>query len=293
MEKNFLIFKNGQATSAQTKPFFFELAMEGYLADNPGILSNPKLMLEDPEVMAVEEVITKGHRIDILLRYANDSIAVVELKNIPVDDKALQQLLNYLQIKKDKLTKEAEGDENTSLIGILVGPEIDETVIQKITNNSLLQGFIIFGMELQRYYDEGNWYTVTNWYAPKSGIGKRDYTKYILNDSNILLGKGRLVYEVVKDYLANHVGISFTELQKVFPDSLRNVKSSKVKLHVVDLEDRVFEFDKKNRYVRYFKEPLICEDGAVVVSSQWGIGNINPFIEYARSLGYIVKEVKP
>ena len=289
MGKNFLIFKNGQATSAQVKPFIFELAMEGYLTDNPTILSNPILRLDGPEVMAVEENITKGHRIDILLRYANDSIAVVELKNVPVDDKALQQLTNYLQIKRNNLRKEAEGDEDTSLIGILVGPEIDETVIQKITNNSLLQGFLIYGMELQRYYDEGNWYAVTNWYAPKSEIGKRDYTKYILNNTNTLLGKGRLVYEVVKDYLANNVGISFVDLKKVFPDSLRNVKTSKAKLHVVELEDKV---DKEVRFVRYFKEPLMCADGEVVVSSQWGIGNIKPFIDHVISLGYTIKEVK-
>jgi hypothetical protein len=35
----------------------------------------------------------------------------------------------------------------------------------------------------------------------------------------------------------------------------------------------------------------MCADGAFVVSSQWGIGNIKPFIEYAKKMGYKIEEV--
>ncbi len=289
MKQNLFLFKNGEATPIQLKPFIFELAMEGYLADNPAILSNVELGLEDPEVMEVEEQIDSDNRIDMLLRYTNDSIAVVELKKGIVNDKALQQLIRYLQIEKVEQQNQAEGDEDSPLIGILVGMEIDENVIQKIEGNNSPQGFLIYGVELQRYYDEGNWYVFTNWYAPKSVIGKKDYTKYILNKKKErLLGKGRLVYEVVKDYMATHPGITFADVQKVFPDSLRNAKSSVVKHHVVELEGNV---EPKDRYARYFKEPLSCVDGNLVVSSQWGIGNIKPFIDYAKTIGYSIEEV--
>lgn len=67
MNTNLLLFKNGVATDIHLKPFLFELAMEGYLADNPTILTNPQLGLEDAEVMAVEETIGKSGRIDALL----------------------------------------------------------------------------------------------------------------------------------------------------------------------------------------------------------------------------------
>lgn len=290
MEKSLLVFKNGQVTSTQQKPFLFELAMEGYIADYPAILSNAKLGLEEPEVMDVEEKIATNCRIDILMRYTNDAIAVVELKNVLVDDKALQQLIKYLQIKQEELKKKAEGDEDTSLIGILVGPEIDNAVKQNIEANGSLQGFLIYGVELQRYYDEGSWYIVTNWYAPKPILGKKDHTKYILNgNKDMLLGKGRLVYKVIEDYMAKNYGVSFADLQKIFPDTLRKVKSIKVKHHVVELEVNV---DPQDRYARYFRTPLICSDGNVVVSSQWGIGNIASFIEHSKTLGYIIEEVK-
>lgn len=92
MEKMF-IYDNGELAEVQAKSFIFELAMEGYIVDNPVLLSNECLDLKDPEVKSVEEPLDSKHRIDVQIQYANDTTAVVELKNVPVDTKALQQLL--------------------------------------------------------------------------------------------------------------------------------------------------------------------------------------------------------
>ena len=287
MTEMLFVYKNGEAVAIQPKQFCFELAMEGYIADNPNILTNNQLDLKEPEVKGLEIPIDSKNRIDIKMRYANDTTAIVELKNFPVADGALQQLLNYLKAMRQKMAKEnGEDADNLQLVGILVGPEFDDEVIKKIESGGQKQD-VVYGVELQRYFDDGNWYVFTRWYAPKSK--KKDYTKYVLNGhTNEPLGKGRLVYEVIKDYLNQNSGIGFAQLKKAFPDSLRNKNHRSAKNHVVEMESSVRQ---ENRFARYFKEPLICTSGAVVVSSQWGIGNITPFIERAKQMGYTIEEV--
>ncbi len=87
------VYKSGEAVAIQPKQFCFELAMEGYIADNPNILTNNQLDLTEPEVKGLEIPVDSKHRIDIQMRYANDTTAIVELKNVPVGDGALQQFL--------------------------------------------------------------------------------------------------------------------------------------------------------------------------------------------------------
>lgn len=284
MNNNLFIFKNGEVAVVPPKPFCFELAMEGYLSDNPNLLSNKQLDLNEPEVKELEKQLDPNNRIDMLLQYANDLLAIVELKNVQVDDNALKQLINYLAIYRNNLLIDDEADDHSQIIGILVGPEFEDQVIKRIESGSL--GELIYGVKIGRYYEDNNWYVFTKWYTPNTK--KKDYTKYILNgDKRHMFGKGRLVLEIIKRYLESHPEISFEELRKVFPDSLRKTKFAL--LHVVELESNV---EEEHRYSRYFKETLPCVDGEVVVSSQWGIGNINHFIQEAKKLGYAIDSVE-
>lgn len=284
MSNNLFIFKNGEVAIVPPKPFYFELAMEGFLSDYPNLLSNDQLDLNEPEVKELEKQLDPNNRIDMLLQYANDLLAIVELKNVQVDDNALQQLINYLAIYRNNFLIDDEADDHSQIIGILVGPEFEDHVIKEIESGSLDE--LIYGVKLGRYYEENNWYIFTKWYTPKTK--KKDYTKYILNgDKKHLFGKGRLVLEIIKRYLESHPEISFDELRKVFPDSLRKTKFAL--LHVVELSSKV---KPEHRYSRYFKETLSCNDGEVVVSSQWGIGNIDYFIQEVEKLGYTIDSVK-
>ena len=211
-------------------------------------------------------------------------MAVVELKNVSVNDAALTQLDGYL---KTLITKKEE--DASQWIGILVGSEVEDAVLRRIETDKTLNA-PIFVVELNRYFDNGNWFIFAKWHIPSYwNRTSKDYTKYVLNHVVGPLGKGRLVHEVIKDYIAKNPGITFDDLQRVFPDSLRTQTTKKVKNHVVALEEDV---DAEDRYARYFKEALPCADGNVVVSSQWGIGNINNFIERAKELGYSINEVK-
>ena len=285
MKENLFIYsKSGEIVEVKTKPFIFELAMEGYIVDNSNILSNDALGFINPEIKDTEKVLPNATRTDIILQYDNDMMAVVELKNVSVNDAALTQLDGYL---KTLISKKEE--DVSQWIGILVGSEVEDAVLKRIETDKTLTA-PIFVVELNRYFDNGNWFIFTKWHIPSFwNKNCKDYTKYILNKNAEPLGKGRLVYEVIKDYIANNPGITFNDLKQKFPDSLRTQTNKKVKNHVVALEKEV---ESTDRYARYFKEAIPCIDGDVIVSSQWGIGNIKNFIEHARILGYSINVVK-
>ena len=60
MEKLF-IYDNGELAEVQEKSFIFELAMEGYIVDNPVLLSNECLDLKDPEAKkALRNLLTQS-----------------------------------------------------------------------------------------------------------------------------------------------------------------------------------------------------------------------------------------
>jgi len=110
--------------------------------------------------------------------------------------------------------------------------------------------------------------------------GKKDTTKYNFKEYKNL-GKGRLVLTVVKDYVDNHPEISFDELTDIFPPSLQN-KNSRYGVFA-----KVDKIEEKHQ-VRYFlkdNDVVNLSDTKIAVCSQWGIGNITPFLDACKSLG--------
>ena len=107
--------------------------------------------------------------------------------------------------------------------------------------------------------------------------GKKDTTKYNFKE-NKNLGKGRLVLAVVKDYVENNPDISFEELLLVFPSELRSVYG---------VFARTEEVEEKHQ-VRYFMKDadrIALSDSTIAVCNQWGITNIDPFLEVCKKLG--------
>ena len=107
--------------------------------------------------------------------------------------------------------------------------------------------------------------------------GKKDTTKYNFKE-NKNLGKGRLVLAVVKDYVENNPEISFEELLLVFPSELRSVYG---------VFARTEEVEEKHQ-VRYFMKDadrIALSDSTIAVCNQWGITNIDPFLEVCKKLG--------
>ena len=122
----------------------------------------------------------------------------------------------------------------------------------------------------------------------------KNYSKYIFEGNEY--GKGRLVLAVVKKYVSEHPNISYNELANIFKPELRKAKNGK---GVIALQNEVSDKDKgigANSHRRYFvNDEIMLTDGSIVlVSTEWGIGNIDPFLDYARNeLKYKIENKVP
>ncbi len=113
-----------------------------------------------------------------------------------------------------------------------------------------------------------------------------DRTKYVFNGQ--IFGKNRLVQAVVKTYVNQHPNISLTELQMIFYKELQGsigvvYEIEKAKMRGPDYVNRFFI---KNNDVIHLR------DANVYVCNQWGISNIDNFLKKARSIGFIIEEVR-
>lgn len=266
MEKKVFIINNLSTERLDQKSFLFELAMEEYLIEHPEIFYlSPEL---SKPTIAGYEVAKKGKRYDIVIRYDDsDTIAIFEAKKGVLDLGAIKQVRSYM-------AQYGINSESETIIGGLIGTEIDPKIIIEIEKSK-----DIFAIIINRYDSNGKECIHTQIYSPKIKIVK-DYKKYKLIDANGFiytdLGKGRLVYQIIKSYLET-TPCTIAELQKVFPNSLMKKNNT-----IYDLvrENNLTPDDKE--YSRYFHEPLQCIDGEVLICSQWGIGNVDKIITYTK-----------
>ena len=124
-------------------------------------------------------------------------------------------------------------------------------------------------------------------------VGDLDRTKYSLGNQSEELGKGRLVLAVIQEYVRKNPNVTYEELLKVFPASLRGVKRSSSYWGCLNLLKDARELYEDTGYKRHFMKESdiirLSDGNEVVVSSQWGIGNINEFIKAANMLGFKIK----
>ena len=113
----------------------------------------------------------------------------------------------------------------------------------------------------------------------------RDTTQFSY-DGNIYRGKGRFVLELIKDYVRNNPGISFEELEAIFPPQLQ-AKSKGVVRRLEDAKSmREKGTDSRKRFFTNPEDIILLNDGTeVVVNLGWGAGGyFEKFIEVARQL---------
>lgn len=120
----------------------------------------------------------------------------------------------------------------------------------------------------------------------KALLLKRDKTKYLFKDK--LLGKGRLVFEVVKHFMETNKHFTFEQLSDKFP---ANLQGSTGVINSLDFVNQKYADNKKKRHFVDEDDILISADGIrFVVSTEWGIGNIHNIIELARNENYDIQE---
>ena len=115
----------------------------------------------------------------------------------------------------------------------------------------------------------------------------KDKTKYIFN--GLTLGKGRLVFEIVKQYIKDNPELTFEDLKLKFPSTLQD---STGVINLLDMVESKYEYSIKKRHFLNEEDVFLSSDGLkFVVSTEWGIGNISNILILAKGEGYTVQEI--
>ncbi|WP_423907357.1 hypothetical protein [Candidatus Spongiihabitans sp.] len=123
--------------------------------------------------------------------------------------------------------------------------------------------------------------------GPQSRPTRRyDYTKYIFNDTRY--GKSRLVLAVVKKYVEENPGISFSKLLEIFPCRLQGSLGVFVKLPCAQ---EIYERTSHKRHFIEHDETIKLPDSVIAVCSQWGRSNIIGFLKLAEEIGHTITPV--
>jgi len=117
-------------------------------------------------------------------------------------------------------------------------------------------------------------------------MSTKDKTKYLFNGK--ILGKGKLVLEVVTEYLKRNPNSTFQDLVKKFPSDLQG---STGVINTVEFVTGKYANSSKKRHFMKESEILTSFDNIeFAVSTEWGIGNINKILELAEMENYEIEE---
>ncbi len=279
-------------------PFKRELSMEAYLVENQGVLGLDDDIFSGADVEIIQEELTlkQGRssketdgRIDVLITYSQEYIGIVELKLGELGSIHLKQLEDYLLQKEQILTQypdilSSDSTSETKWIGVLVGDSINSELAEKISNGYITEsGVQIAALTIQRFRStKGNVYVTTDTYF-KNSPSSKDTSKYKFEGK--VLGKGRLVLEVMKQHVENNPNLTFSELEKQFP---RRLQGSKGVFCTDDEANETYARDRRRHFIKP-DELITLSDATIAVSSQWGIRNIGKFISVAEKYGHKIE----
>lgn len=271
-------------------PFIKELAMEAYLLENGDILKLDKTNFDSVSVLDEEIALKQGRkcgngRIDILVKYSDEYLGIVELKLNEINEESLEQLENYLDQRMQLLEMSSnywESDSEPKWVGVLVGNEISSSLREKLLNGySYKDSIPIAGMTIRRFRSPNNEIFVVTDTFFKFKYGSKDYSRFIFN--GISYNKGRLVNAVIKKLIEDKPQITFSELKQIFPDKIQG------SMGVFDSKEKAEEIYERTNRVRYYIKPdeiiPLADNVQISTSTQWNSENIKLFIEQAKKQG--------
>ena len=290
------IFKQITANGITLKeyPFIKELAMEAYLLENGDILKLDKTNFDSVSVLDEEIALKKGQkngdgRIDLLVKYSDEYLGIVELKLNEINEQSLKQLENYLEQRSQILEMDTnywESNSEPKWIGVLVGNEISSGLREKLLNGyTTKENIPIAGMTIRRFRSPNNEIFVVTDTFFKFNYGSKDFSKFKFNGNSY--NKGRLVNAVIKKVVEDNPEITFSELKQKFPDIVQG------SMGVFDLKEKAEEIFERTNRIRYYIKPdeviQLADNVLISTSTQWHPDNIKAFIEQARIGGYNVE----
>jgi hypothetical protein len=297
-------------------PFKRELVMQAYLMEHESILALSEAdPYSDPTVIDEEVYVERnssksgGGRIDLLVKYTDTHVAVVELKKNKLETEHLYQLCDYLALDKNrenilKLIAETDKENNNTenvekkldnivFTGILVGPSINSELANSITSGNVVYknqdfAFPIAAITIERFISGGDVFVTSDVYF-KQNPGK-DFSKYKFGGK--IYGKGKLVLAVMKEFIENRNNVTFAELERDWPWQIQGTKKIGVFANL-EVAHEIYESWKYKRHYLNPEQIIELSDGiAIAVSNQWGVDNIDQFIDKARHYGFKIEVSK-
>lgn len=177
---------------------------------------------------------------------------------------------NVLNLIKQEFIGEYDGE----LIDTVLGELNIEITIKK--KSGLIKSDPINGIEPPNEFRDANAF------SKLTTSNERDYSKYLFNGG--IFGKSRLVLAVIKDYVANNPDVTFSELKKIFPDNLQGQET-------FTTEDQAKRKNDRRNFIKP-DELISLPDSIIAVNTQWGLGNINRFINHCKQLNIDIELVK-
>lgn len=110
----------------------------------------------------------------------------------------------------------------------------------------------------------------------------RDNKKFSFNGN--LYGKGPLVREVIREYVAGHKTTTYKQLKAIFPDELLK------RFGIFQDEETARSLSgARDRYFFKDEHAIKLKDKTIYVCNQFTSENIQPFLKVARGLGFKIK----
>ena len=116
--------------------------------------------------------------------------------------------------------------------------------------------------------------------AVETTKAKKDFSKFAFQGGSY--NKGRLVNQVIKAYVKENPGITFSELEDAFPAEIQG------SLGVITSKENAEQIYKRTGHKRYYIKPnelVKVTDGKVATCNQWAVGNIESFVNHVNKMG--------
>lgn len=127
----------------------------------------------------------------------------------------------------------------------------------------------------------------------ESGKKQRDFTKYSFNDEE--LPKNRYVYTIIKNYVEKNPNITLKEfpkkvIERTFDNRKNDFEIWKTYDEVIDQHlnkgsKRYFVTNRGGNYLKDKDLVLKLADAEICISNQWGLSNMQPFLDLMKSKG--------
>jgi len=196
-------------------PFANEASMEGYIYDNPSVLSlNPGE--EDPVSIKGLQVKWEGRekfgRLDLLATYRRNTVAIVELKRGDLTSDHFNQLKGYFDNFNYSDNIKTLDVEPINWVGILVGTGISEKFEEKIPSLKIRDDIPLGIIVLKRFKNDSQIMVVSD---IVKGLPGYDLTKYSLDGEGVY-PRGVVAFELVKKIVAKYPDKPVEDIIKIF-----------------------------------------------------------------------------